>query len=206
MLSGARVLRLLSPFGPAQGAAGGRRAPPVVHARSASDTDDTPEPRSESFHARLRRFADGARARRDRSRSVHTISTNIAIEAKVSRFDGPYRHASRDGNGAAQRAIHREFARIRLFLCGRRAEERVFSRGACDNARRPKQGGTFRRRLLRVEGSNRMIHHLGRSSRRRDRHTPRSFEREACSRSCTHSALRRASPLGSHQRKRRRFP
>jgi hypothetical protein len=31
---------------------------------------------------------------------------------------------------------------------------------------------------------------------RRDRHTPRSLEREACSRGCTQRPLRRASPLG----------
>ena len=89
--------------------------------------------------------------------SLHTTSTNIAIEATVIRFDGPYGQASREGNVAASTRSLEDAPEFACFFAGTAQGDRVFSRGACDNTRRlPEQRGTIRWSLLRLMGSNRV--------------------------------------------------
>ena len=68
----------------------------------------------------------GRRHRRDRHRSANLVARSAP--SRVGRWQRRCR-----------RAMPREHARIGVFLCGRRANDRVLSRGACDHTR-PRPG------------------------------------------------------------------
>ena len=66
---------------------------------------------------------------------LHDVVIDATVTVRRTSLRGRG-HASGDGNGDAG-AMPREHARIGVFLCSRRANERVVSRGVCDHTRPP---------------------------------------------------------------------
>ena len=98
------------------------------HTDHQSTSHQIPGKRCESSHNHLH----GRRHRRDSHRSANLVARSVP--SRVGRWQRRCR-----------RAMPRERARIGVFLCSCRPNERVLSRGACDNTRRmPKQRAAFR--------------------------------------------------------------